>query len=140
LVLFLCRLAIRYIRHLQALLEIGPDMTVDACGSRFSTQQHSVITWPEVTRDPYYYTYHMDNLPPTYQLPGSIAYHGSSEYSIMSATSPHPQYGLTSVDCHQEDMGTAGFKEEPPAMYWHADSSEAIYSPCMTPEYQLQYC
>ncbi|XP_023718187.1 uncharacterized protein LOC111870282 [Cryptotermes secundus] len=133
------RLAIRYIRHLQALLEIGPDMTVEACGSRFSTQQHSVITWPDMTRDPYYYTYHVDTLPPTYQLPGTMAYHGSGEYSMMSTASPHPQCGLTAVDCHQEDLAATGFKEEPPAMYWHADSSEAMYSPCMTPEYQLQY-
>jgi hypothetical protein len=138
-ILFLYRLAIRYIRHLQALLEIGSDLTVDACSSRFSAQQHSVITWPDMTRDPYYYSHHIEPLPPTYQLSGSVAYPVSSDYSIMPAASPHPPYGLTTVESQQEDLTASGFKEEPLAMYWHADSSEAIYSPCMTPEYQLQY-
>ncbi|XP_021921726.1 uncharacterized protein LOC110830763 isoform X1 [Zootermopsis nevadensis] len=133
------RLAIRYIRHLQTLLEIGPDLTVDTCSTRFSAQQHSVITWPDMTRDPYYYPNHIESLPSTYQLQGSVVYPGSSDYSIMPTTSPHPQYGLTVVDNQQEDLTASGFKEELPAMYWHADSSEAIYSPCMTPEYQLQY-
>lgn len=138
-ILFLHRLAIRYIRHLQTLLEIGPDLPVDPCGSRFSSQQHSVITWPDMTRDPYYYAHHIESLPPSYQLPGAIAYHGSSDYSMMSAASPHPQYGLAAVECHQEDFSASGFKEEPPAMYWHSEPSEAMYSPCMTPDYQLQY-
>jgi hypothetical protein len=57
----------------------------------------------------------------------------------MAAASPHTQYGLTAIESQQEDLTASGFKEEAPAMYWHADSSEAIYSPCMTPEYQLQY-
>lgn len=137
--LFLHRLAIRYIRHLQTLLEIGPDLQVDPCGSRFSSQQHSVITWPDMTRDPYYYAHHIESLPPPYQLPGAIAYHGSGDYGLMSAASPHPQYGLAAVECHQEDFSASGFKEEPPAMYWHTESSDAMYSPCMTPDYQLQY-
>ena len=136
--LFLHRLAIRYIRHLQALLEMGPDLQVDPCGSRFSSQQHSVITWPD-TRDPYYYAHHIESLPPSYQLPGAIAYHGSSDYGMMSAASPHPQYGLTAIECRQEDFSATGFKEEPPAMYWHTEPSEAMYSPCMTPDYQMQY-
>ena len=136
--LSLHRLAIRYIRHLQTLLEIGPEITVDPCGSRFSSQQHSVITWPDMTRDPYYYPHHIESLPPPYQLPGAIAYHGSTDYSMMSATS-HQQYSLAAVECHQEDLSASGFKEEAPAMYWHTESSETMYSPCMTPEYQLQY-
>jgi hypothetical protein len=56
----------------------------------------------------------------------------------MPTASPHPQYGLAAVECQQEDLTVSGFKEEP-AIYWHADPTEAVYSPCMTPDYQLQY-
>ncbi|XP_069682966.1 myogenin [Periplaneta americana] len=134
------RLAIRYIRHLQALLEIGPDLSVESCSSsRFPGQQHSVIAWPDMGRDSYYYP-HIEALPSAYQMPSSVAYPGSSEYNIMPMTSPHPQFGLTAVDCTQNELAASAFKEEPPPMYWqHADSSETVYSPCMTPEYQLQY-
>ncbi|PSN41348.1 hypothetical protein C0J52_10381 [Blattella germanica] len=127
------RLAIRYIRHLQALLDMGPEMTVETCSSRYPSQQHGVLAWPpDMSRDPYYYSHHIEPLPPAF-LPSPFT--SSNDYNI----SPHPQYGLTPVDCSPDDLTTSGFKEESPAIYWHIDSSQTNYSPCMTPEYELQY-
>ncbi|KAJ9579116.1 hypothetical protein L9F63_024778, partial [Diploptera punctata] len=99
------RLAIRYIRHLQALLEIGPDLTMDSCSSRYPIQQHGMISWPpDMSREPYYY-HHMEPTQHAYQISSPFA--GSSDYSILSTSSTHPQ-------------------EETQPIYWHTgiDSSE----------------
>ncbi|KAJ9589319.1 hypothetical protein L9F63_017478, partial [Diploptera punctata] len=133
------RLAIRYIRHLQALLEIGPDLTMDSCSSRYPIQQHGMISWPpDMSREPYYY-HHMEPTQHAYQISSPFA--GSSDYSILSTSSTHPQYGLTHVDCSPDDLSTSVFREETQPIYWHTgiDSSENTYSPCISPEYQLQY-